>query len=216
MFFCFLIHNIFKDLFLSTTYLKFDGTILFEGVFKMIGWIILGIIVIVIFIAIGYYNGLVRNKNEVKNSFAQIDVQLKRRSDLLPKLIATVKGYAKHEKEVLENVTKARAQMMSAHTVKEKANASNMLSDTLKSLFAVSENYPQLKANENFMQLQEEISGTENKISSARQRYNDQVMMFNNSVQTFPGNIFAGMFNFKEEESFEATEEDRKDVKVEF
>jgi len=171
--------------------------------------------IIVLYIVV-IFNSLIRRRNEVKNSFAQIDVQLKRRTDLIPNLIETVKGYAKHEKEVLENVTKARSAIMGASSVKEKAKADNMLSSTLKSLFAVSENYPQLKANENFMQLQEELTGTENKIAYSRQHYNDIVMVFNNSKQTFPRNIFAGMLGFKDAESFEATVEERKNVKVSF
>ena len=177
------------------------------------------IIVVAAIILIGLwslYNRLVRLKNQVKNSFAQIDVQLKRRNDLIPNLVETVKGYMKHEKETLENITKARSAVMSAETPKGKAEASNMLSDTLKSLFAVSENYPDLKANQNFMQLQEEITGTENKIAYSRQHYNDIVMVFNTKIQVFPNNIVAGMLGFKEEDSFEATEEERKTVKVKF
>jgi LemA protein len=182
----------------------------------MLGWIILGIIVLILLFIWGLYNGVVRLNNEVKNSWAQIDVQLKRRFDLIPNLIETVKGYAKHEREVLENVTKARTQMMNATTVKEKASASNMLSGTLKSLFAVAENYPQLKANENFLQLQEELTGTENKISYARQHYNDIVMLFNNRIQTFPSNVFASMFGFKSKDSFETASTEREPVKVKF
>lgn len=179
--------------------------------------IIIGVIlgVIVLFIIL-LYNSLIRLKNQVKNSWAQIDVQLKRRNDLIPNLVETVKGYMKHEKSVLENVTKARAAMMNAEGVEDTAQASNMLSGTLKSLFAVSENYPDLKANQNFMQLQEEITGTENKIAYARQHYNDIVMIFNTKIQTFPNNVFAKQLNFSEEKSFEATEEEKKNVKVKF
>jgi len=179
--------------------------------------IIVGIVagVIVLFVII-LYNSLIMLRNQVKNSWAQIDVQLKRRNDLIPNLVETVKGYMKHEKTVLENITKARSAIMAATTMEGKAKASNQLSATLKSLFAVSENYPQLKANENFMQLQEEISGTENKIGYARQHYNDVVMVFNTRIETFPNNIFAKMLNFKQEESFKATEEERKNVKVSF
>jgi len=160
--------------------------------------IIIGVIlgVIVLFIIL-LYNSLIRLKNQVKNSWAQIDVQLKRRNDLIPNLVETVKGYMKHEKSVLENVTKARAAMMNAEGVEDTAQASNMLSGTLKSLFAVSENYPDLKANQNFMQLQEEITGTENKIAYARQHYNDIVMIFNTKIQTFPNNVFAKQLNFQ-------------------
>ena len=173
------------------------------------------IAVIVLFI-IFLYNSLISLRNQVKNSWAQIDVQLKRRNDLIPNLIETVKGYMKHEKSVLENVTKARSAILKADTVEGKAKASNMLSQTLKSLFAVSENYPQLKANENFMQLQEELTGTENKIAYSRQHYNDIVMVFNTKIETFPNSIFVNMLNFKKEASFEATGEEKKNVKVQF
>lgn len=181
-------------------------------------WLIIVIVVVVVLILfiIGLYNGLVRLKNRVKNSWAQIDVQLKRRNDLIPNLVETVKGYMKHERSVLENVTKARSSMMSADTVEDKANASNMLSNTLKSLFAVSEAYPDLKANQNFMQLQEEISGTENKIAYSRQHYNDVVMVFNTKIETFPNNVFAGMLHFTQEDMFEATEAEKKNVQVKF
>jgi LemA protein len=180
-------------------------------------WWIVGIIaaVIVLFV-IWLYNSLIRFRNAVKNSWAQIDVQLKRRNDLIPNLVETVKGYMKHEKSVLENVTKARASMMSAGSFEDKAKASNKLTQTLKSLFAVSENYPTLKANENFMQLQEELTGTESKIAYARQHYNDMVMEFNNRIQVFPNSFFANLFNFKEESLFAATEAERKAVKVQF
>lgn len=182
----------------------------------IVGWIIGGIVVLLILIIIGIFNSLVGLKNQVKNAWAQIDVQLKRRNDLIPNLVEAVKGYMKHEKTVLENVTAARSAILSAQTVSDKAKASNVLSQTLKSLFAVSENYPQLKANENFMQLQEELSGTENKIAYSRQFYNDIVMKYNNKIQMFPSNVFAGMFNFQQESSFEATEEEKKNVQVKF
>ena len=180
-----------------------------------IWWIVIILGALVLFVIL-LYNSLIRLRNQVKNSWAQIDVQLKRRTDLIPNLVETVKGYMKHEKSVLENVTKARAAMTKATTIEGKAKASNMLSNTLKSLFAVSENYPQLKANENFMQLQEELTGTENKIAYARQHYNDIVMVFNTKIETFPNNVFAKQLNFKKEASFEATEEERKNVKVKF
>lgn len=184
---------------------------------KMNSWIIVGIVVaVIIFFIVILYNSLIRLKNQVKNSWAQIDVQLKRRNDLIPNLIETVKGYMKHEKETLENITKARSAMMDAKGVEDKAQASNQMTQTLKSLFAVSENYPDLKANQNFMQLQEEITGTENKISYSRQHYNDIVMVFNTKIQTFPYNMFASMLNFKDEKMFEATAEERKNVKVKF
>lgn len=172
--------------------------------------------IIVLWLIIGY-NSLVRLKNQVKNAWAQIDVQLKRRTDLIPNLIETVKGYAKHEKEVLENVTKARSALMSAGgDVKESAKANNMLSAALKSLFAVSEAYPDLKANQNFLQMQEELAGTENKIAATRQYYNDIVMEYNTKIESFPSNIIAGMFNFGQKDSFEIEESERQAVKVSF
>ncbi len=182
----------------------------------MFEWLILGVIAIAVLFVIVVYNGLIRIRNEVDNSFAQIDVQLKRRNDLIPNLVETVRGYAKHEREVFDSVTRARSALLSAKTVGEKARASNMLTETLKSLFAVSENYPQLKANENFMQLQEELSGTENKIAYSRQHYNDVVMEFNIRIQTFPNNLFAGTFGFTKRELFAAPEEERKVPQVKF
>jgi len=174
------------------------------------------IVAVVVLGLILIFNSLVNLRNQVKNAWAQIDVQLKRRNDLIPNLIETVKGYVKHEKGVLTEVTKARTAVMNASSPKESGKASNMLSETLKSLFAVTENYPQLKANENFLQLQEELSGTENKIAYSRQHYNDMVMTYNTKRETFPNNVFAGMFGFKEEESFTASEAERKNVKVSF
>ncbi|MFP4403545.1 MAG: LemA family protein [Candidatus Woesearchaeota archaeon] len=178
--------------------------------------ILLAVVGFLLLFIILLYNGLVRLKNQVKNAWAQIDVQLKRRNDLIPNLVETVKGYMKHEKTTLENITKARSAILSAETVKEKAEASNQLSQTLKSLFAVSENYPDLKASQNFLQLQEEITGTENKISYSRQHYNDIVMLFNTKIEVFPNNIFAGILNYKQEEMFKATEEEKKNVNVSF
>ncbi|HOI18462.1 MAG TPA: LemA family protein [Candidatus Woesearchaeota archaeon] len=178
--------------------------------------VIVGIALVFLAIFIGVYNSLIRLKNEVKNSWAQIDVQLKRRTDLIPNLIETVKGYMKHEKDVLENITKARANLMKSDNVHDKALASNQLSNTLKTLFAVSENYPDLKANQNFMMLQEELSGTENKIAYSRQHYNDTVMFYNTKREVFPSNIIAGMFNFKHEELFSTPESERDPVKVKF
>ncbi|MBU1202141.1 MAG: LemA family protein [Nanoarchaeota archaeon] len=178
--------------------------------------IIIIILAVFVLFVIFLYNSLIRLRNQVKNSWAQIDVQLKRRNDLIPNLVEAVKGYMKHEKGVLENVTKARTQFLKATSIEGKAKASNMLSETLKSLFAVSENYPNLKANENFMQLQEELSGTENKIAYSRQHYNDMVMFFNTKIEKFPNNIFANMLSFKQEQMFEATEAEKKNVKVQF
>jgi LemA protein len=185
-------------------------------VVNVIGWIITGVIIVLVLAIILMYNSFIRLRNQVKNAFAQIDVQLKRRNDLIPNLIETVKGYMAHEKTVLENVTKARSAILAANTVEDKAKASNMMSQTLKSLFAVSENYPTLKANENFMQLQEELSGTENKIAYSRQYYNDIVTVFNTKIETFPNNVFASLFNFVKEKLFETPEEEKKNVKVQF
>jgi len=178
--------------------------------------IILIIIAVAILLIVVLYNSLIRLRNQVKNAFAQIDVQLKRRNDLIPNLVETVKGYMKHEKETLENITKARSALMSTDSFDKKVETSNQLTGMLKSLFAVSENYPDLKANQNFLQLQEEMAGTENKISYARQNYNDMVMMFNTKIQKFPNNLFANIFNFTDEKVFVATEEERKNPKVKF
>lgn len=181
-------------------------------------FVIIGIVLVALILLslILIYNSLIRLRNQVRNSWAQIDVQLKRRNDLIPNLVESVKGYMKHEKSVLENITKARSAIMKAETTEKKAKASNMLSDTLKSLFAVAENYPKLRANENFIQLQEELTGTENKISYARQHYNDMVMVLNTRIETFPTNIFANMMKFVKEPLFEASAEEKKNVKVKF
>lgn len=176
-----------------------------------------GVGVLIIIIVAGIYNGLVRRRNNVKNSWSQIDVQLKRRYDLIPNLVETAKGYMKHEKEVLENVTRARNAAMNASGVKEQAAAENMLTDTLKTLFAVTEAYPDLKANENMLSLQEELTSTENKISYARQHYNDAVEVYNNKIEMFPSNMIASTFNFKPEEFFEIENPaEREAPKVEF
>lgn len=176
------------------------------------------IVVIVFFIfAVTIYNRLVNLRNRCDNSWAQVDVQLRRRYDLIPNLVETVKGYAKHEREVFEKVTEARSKAINAGTVKEQGQAENMLTGALKSLFAVVENYPELKANQNFLMLQEELAGTEGKIAYARQFYNDTIMKFNVKQQVFPSNIIANMFNFKENEYFEIEEpEARGPVKVKF
>ena len=180
-------------------------------------WIILIILAVVAVFVVGIYNGLVQLRNRCENSWAQVDVQLRRRYDLIPNLVETVKGYAKHEKETFQNVTEARAQAINAGSVKDQGKAENMLSGALKSLFAVSENYPELKANQNFMMLQEELAGTESKIAYSRQFYNDTVMKFNTKQQVFPSNIIANMFNFQEREYFEIEEPEAKEpVKVEF
>lgn len=180
--------------------------------------LILVIVLAVLFvIAVGIYNGLIRLRNRCDNAWAQVDVQLRRRYDLIPNLVETVKGYAKHEREVFENVTEARSKAINAGTVKEQGNAENMLTGALKTLFAVAENYPDLKANQNFMMLQEELAGTEGKIAYARQFYNDGVMKFNVKQQVFPSIIVARMFNFKEKEYFEIEEPAaREPVEVKF
>lgn len=181
--------------------------------------LIIVLVIIVIFLVgtiIHMYNNLVGLRNSVKNSYSQIDVQLKRRNDLIPNLVETVKGYAGHEKGVLEEVTKARTGVMNATTVEETSAADNQLTGALKTLFAVAENYPDLKANSNFQQLQSELSDTEDKISYARQFYNDVVLKYNNACQKFPSNILASIFGFKEETFFEAPAEEREVPKVEF
>ena len=176
-----------------------------------VGLLVLGLLAVVVM----FFNRLTTLGNRVENAWAQIDVQLKRRYDLIPNLVETVKGYMKHEKGTLENITKYRAQLVTG-TVQEKAQANNMLTQALKSIFAVVENYPQLKANENVKMLQEELAGTENKISYIRTAYNDAVLDFNNAISTFPGNVFAGVFNFKKKAYFEAPEAEREAPKVKF
>ncbi|MFN3694194.1 MAG: LemA family protein [Ignavibacterium sp.] len=179
--------------------------------------IFLALIVLIILFFVSIYNALIRLRNQVKNAWAQIDVQLKRRHDLIPNLIETVKGYMTHERQIMENITKYRSQAMDAQTVGEKAQAESLLSGALGQLRVQVENYPDLKANQNFLALQEELTATENKISFARQNYNDQVLMYNNKIQMFPSNIVAGMFNFKEEEFFEIKDVAEKEVpKVSF
>ena len=180
-------------------------------------FIFLGIVLILVFYIIGIYNSLVKLRNQVKNAWSQIDVQLKRRHDLIPNLIKTVKGYMEHERGTLDSVTNARAQAMGAQTVGEKSAAEGLLSGALGKLQIAVEAYPDLKANQNFLSLQEELSSTENKISFSRQNYNDQVLFFNNKTEMFPSNIIAGMFNFREEEFFEIEDQAEKTVpKVDF
>ena len=180
-------------------------------------WIILGIIAIIVFWLIGVYNGLIKLKNRTDEAWSDIDVQLKRRYDLIPNLISTVKGYAQHEKELFEKVTQARTAAMGAQAPGEKAEAENMLSGALKSLFAVAEAYPDLKANQNFLELQRELSDTENKIQASRRFYNGNVRDFNTKIQVFPNNIVAGMLSFSKRDFFELGEEAEKEpVKVEF
>ena len=171
--------------------------------------------VIVLFV-IATYNKLVTLRARIKEAFSGIDVQLKRRIDLIPNIVETVKGYARHEKEVFENVTKARSSMMNAGSLEEKASANNMISDALKSLFAVAEAYPDLKANANFQELQRQLEDTEDKIAYSRQFYNSNVLEFNTAIQVFPSSLIAGMFGFTSEQFFAASEKERENVKVTF
>ncbi len=179
-------------------------------------YILLGAVVLVILWLLFTYNSLITLRNRVREAWSQIDVQLKRRSSLIPNLIETVKGYAKHEKGVLEEVTKARTALMGAKDPHAAADADNMLTGALKSLFAVAENYPQLRASENFKQLQDEISDTETKVAASRQFYNTNVLDLNNSLETIPSAWVGNMFGFKKEEFFKATEEEKADIKVQF
>ena len=180
-------------------------------------WIILGIVVVLIIAVIGLYNSLVQSKIKVDNAWSQIDVQLQRRFDLIPNFIETVKGYMTHEKETFEKIASLRTSWANANSVSEKAELDNQLSTTLKTIMAVSENYPELKANQNFSELSEELRNTENKISFSRQFYNDTVTMYNTKLQVFPSNIIAGMFNFKARDLFKAeSDEARRNVKVDF
>lgn len=182
--------------------------------------IILGVIILLIVVVIFIYNGLVRAKVRTDEAWSDITVQLKRRYDLIPNLVTTVKGYAKHEKTVFEEVTKARTQAMGAHTVGEAAQADNMFTDALKSLFAVAENYPTLKANEGFQQLQAEVVDTEDKIQAARRFYNGAARDLNIKIQTFPTNLFAGAMGFKQREFFDVDANEsaavKQPVKVDF
>lgn len=179
--------------------------------------IVVVIVAGLIFFFISIYNSLIRLRNQVKNAWSQIDVQLKRRHDLIPNLIETVKGYMTHEREIMENITKYRSQAMEANTVGEISKAEGLLSGALGQLRVQVENYPDLKANQNFLSLQEELSSTENRISFARQAYNDQVLFYNNKIEMVPSNIVAGMFNFTKEEFFEVEDKTEKDLpKVKF
>jgi len=178
--------------------------------------VMIGAILLIIVFVWSVYNSLATGKVRIKEAFSGIDVQLKRRVDLVPNLVETVKGYAKHEKELIENVTRARTSLMQAGTPREKAQSDNMLSNALKSLFAVSENYPNLKASENFLELQQELSDIEAKIAYARQFYNTNVRDYNTTLVNFPSGSIGRTFGFKEQEFFEAEEGERKPVKVAF
>ncbi len=182
-------------------------------------WIVLGIVALIIIWLIAAYNGFIALVNRAKEAWSDIEVQMKRRYDLIPNLLETVKGYAAHEKQAFENVSNARAAAMGAQSVEEHGKAENMLTGALKSIFAIAEAYPDLKANTNFLELQRELSDTENKIQAARRFYNQTVMALNTGLQQFPGNIVGGMFGFKEREFFELEEGEaaaRQPVKVAF
>ena len=170
----------------------------------------LAVVVFAVMFVVGIFNSLVGLRNQVKNAWSQIDVQLKRRHDLIPNLVETAKGYMQHERETLENITKARSSAMGAQSVGDKAKAETALSGAMSKFFLVVENYPDLKANQNFLAVQEELTSTENKIAFARQSYNDQVLFFNNKIQMFPSNIIAGMFSFKSEEFFQVEDQKEK------
>lgn len=178
--------------------------------------VIIALVVLLVFYIIGVYNSLVTLRNKVKDQYSQIDVELKRRFDLVPNLVETVKGYAKHEKETLENVINARNSYVSSNNMNEQLKADGELTQAISKLFALSESYPDLKANTNFNNLQSELSEIEQKIVYARQFYNDSVLKLNNKIEMFPSNIIAKMFNFKREVFFEANSQERENVKVKF
>jgi LemA protein len=180
-------------------------------------WLPVAIIVLIVAYFISTYNALIRLKNQIKNAWAQIDVQLKRRHDLIPNLIETVRGYMMHERQTLENITIARSKAMSAESIPEKGKAEGLLSQALGRFYAVAEGYPDLKANQNFLALQEELTSTENRIAFARQSYNDQVLFFNNKIQMFPSNMVAGWLNYRAEHFFELEDKAQREVpKVDF
>lgn len=179
-------------------------------------YLVFGLLVVAAVYAVAEYNSFITLRTQIKEAFSGIDVQLKRRADLIPNLVETVKGYAKHEKGVYEEVTKARTAMMSATSVKEKADANTMMTGALKSLFAVAENYPNLKASDNFIDLQRQLEDTEDKVAYSRQFYNSNVLSYNKKVQMFPSNVIASVFHFTIEEFFGATDQERASVKVSF
>lgn len=178
--------------------------------------IVLGVLVVLAFVFVGMYNGLIRDRNRVDNAWGQVEVQLQRRYDLIPNLVETVKGYATHERETFENVTKARSGAQAAQGPAEQAQAENFLTQALRQLFAVAEDYPELRATENFQSLQEDLEETENKIAISRQIYNDTVLTYNNKVQQIPTNIVAAMTGFSAREFFDAGDEAQEAPKVEF
>lgn len=183
---------------------------------SLFGWVIALIVLFFLFYFIGVYNLLIRLQNRVKEAWSDIEVQLKRRYDLIPNLVEIVKAYASHEKTVFEKVTEARGLAIAAQSFQEKAKAEDALSNTLKTLFAVAENYPDLKANANFLDLQRELADTENKIQAARRFYNSNVLELNTKIETFPSNLIAKMFKFKKAEFFEASEEEKEVVEIKF
>ncbi len=182
----------------------------------LIGVIVIIIVVLFLLLFWGYHNKIIRMENRIDNSWAQIDVQLRRRAELIPNLMETVKGYMKHEREVLENVTKARTALMNAETPQKNIDADNMLTGALKTLFAVAENYPDLKANQNFLNLQDELTNTENKIAYSRQHFNDSTLSYNNTIETFPGLWFAKRMGRKTREMLQIPEASREVPKVQF
>ncbi|MFA5953158.1 MAG: LemA family protein [Candidatus Pacearchaeota archaeon] len=182
----------------------------------IIAWVLIILAVLIVIMLFSYYNRFVVLANRIDNSLSQIDVQLKRRADLIPNLLETVKGYAKHEKVIMETVTKARSAMISAKDLPSKIKANNVLEGALGKLFAIAEGYPDLKANTNFLELQKELSATEDRVAYSRQFYNDSILSYNNMVQKFPGLIFAGIFGRKEKEYLKIEEVDKKLPKVEF
>jgi LemA protein len=179
-------------------------------------WVLIGLVVLLVIFLIFAYNRLVRLRNRTEAAWSQIDVQLKRRHDLIPNLVETVKGYAAHERETLEAVTKARQQAVQAQGVENQAQAENILTGALRQLFAVAEAYPDLKANQNFLALQEELVGTEGRIAFSRQFYNEQVLAYDNALESFPTNLVAGAFNFEPRVYFETEEDSRQPVQVDF
>jgi LemA protein len=186
----------------------------------LLTWVIILLIILIIAIILlvfwGIYNRIIRAENQIDNSWAQIDVQMKRRADLIPNLMETVKGYMNHERGTMESVTNARAAIMSAKTPQQSNDANNMLTGALKTLFAVAENYPDLKANQNFLQLQDELTHTEDKIAYSRQHYNDSVLRYNNTIETFPGNFFAHRMGRKAREMLQIPEASKEVPKVSF
>ena len=179
-------------------------------------WILIGVVVLIVMIFFSYFNRFAILGNRIDNSLSQINVQLKRRADLIPNLIETVKGFAKHEKEAIKEVTEARKALVSAKGVVDKVKADNKLESALKTIFAIAENYPDLKANTNFLELQRELTTTEDKVAYARQFYNDSILSYNNLCKTFPGVFFAGIYGKKAREYLQITEAEKKNVKVSF